>query len=92
MTSPSLVARLPRGESVALALEEARRLVAALWDISTTRGAVVTIGKIEHRLSDEAADPVVDVSELEAAAIRAALDADDELTPGLAKLRDAARG
>jgi hypothetical protein len=83
--------RLSDGRVIALAHGDARELVAALWKVTATSGAVVAIGKIEHRLTG-AADPVLDFSELEGGAIRAALDQVERggrLTPALGRLRTA---
>lgn len=84
----TLVALLPRGESVSLGCDDARRLVDALWGVSATRGAVVAIGKIEHGLTKVGAGSPVEMSELEVGAIGAALDAERELSPALTRLRD----
>ncbi len=86
----NLAVRLPAGSLVRVNGDDARRLVSALWDASITRGAVVAIGKIEHRI---ASPSLVDLelSELEANAIAVALVNADDLSPALASLRQAAQ-
>jgi hypothetical protein len=85
---PRVVTKLPNGDRVSLAAEDAELLVAALWDVSSHSGAVTAIGKIQHRLTSAADDPELDVLPAEAAAIRAAL-AKVEPSPGpLSRLRE----
>jgi hypothetical protein len=84
-----ILAALPNGRTVELERPDAERLVEALWAVSAEQGAVVAIGKLEHRLTRAASDRTVDVSELEAHVIGIALATAPTLTPTLEQLREA---
>jgi hypothetical protein len=81
--------RLPGGTLISLPPADAHHLIAALWDVSASQGAVVAIGKVQHGLAEGQRDELV-VSDLEAGAIRRALERADNLTPELTRLKDAA--
>jgi hypothetical protein len=84
-----LLLRLEGGQVLELSPEEARLLVAALWNVAaTTRGAVVAIGKIEHRLT-ERHDRPTELSAPETTALRMAVGEAAEATGELASLRAA---
>lgn len=83
-------AALPNGSTVELGRPDAEELVDALWSVSAEQGAVVAIGKLEHRIARADSDRTVDVSELEAHAIAIALATASTLSPALERLRDAA--
>ena len=87
--APILI-ELEGGDAVELPHDDARLLVEALWSVSATPGTVVTVGKIEHRLSSTDGRRV-ELSELEGSAIRAALAASARWTPALERLRSVIR-
>jgi hypothetical protein len=74
----------PPDEAVLLGPEDAHRLIDALWAVSTTVGAVATVGKIRHALV--AGGDVVVGDAAEATAMQAALEHAGRLTPALERL------
>jgi len=87
---------VPGGLPVELSAPEARELVAMLWGVSRTQGAVVAIGRLNYRLNNSLGHglppPEVELSEPEARAVKIALEAHDPLPQGLAALLQAVSG
>ena len=82
----TLEVAVPGSAPVGLGATEASELIARLWEVSATQGAVVAIGRLSHSLLEEAPVHTIELSDPEARAVRVALQADGELPAGLSSL------